>query len=112
VNRESDALATAGSITRHGVSPEQRGLNARPMGMCFRPRLYRGRTELIANIALPLEIIGLSKENRTAGLRKIWNLVNLTGFEKKFPWQLSGPACSNGLRLQRTGSGTRSSSYG
>ena len=34
--------------------------------------------------------MGLNKDERDARVAKNLELVNLTGFEKKFPWQLSG----------------------
>ncbi len=34
--------------------------------------------------------MGLPKEERQERARRYLELVNLTGFEKKFPWQLSG----------------------
>ena len=39
---------------------------------------------------LPLEIIGLPAAERAERARKQLELVELTGFERKFPWQLSG----------------------
>ncbi len=38
--------------------------------------------------ALPLEIMGL--DDAAGRIRRNLELVNLAGFEKKFPWQLSG----------------------
>jgi len=65
---------TAGSITMNGVSPEE-ARRARAYGYVFQAAgLYPWRT-IGGNIRLPLEIMGL---------------VELDGFEKKFPWQLSG----------------------
>src|SRR5690606_22814058 len=51
------------------------------------PALYPWRT-IEKNVALPLEIMGLA--DREARIRRTLDLVNLTGFEKKYPWQLSG----------------------
>ena len=42
------------------------------------------------NIALPLEIMGFGKAERDARVAKGLELVNLSGFGNKFPWQLSG----------------------
>jgi NitT/TauT family transport system ATP-binding protein len=39
---------------------------------------------------LPLEIMGYAKPDRDARVAKGLELVNLTGFGNKFPWQLSG----------------------
>ena len=42
------------------------------------------------NIKLPLEIMGYSTSEKEDRTRKVIDLVELNGFEKKFPWQLSG----------------------
>jgi NitT/TauT family transport system ATP-binding protein len=39
---------------------------------------------------LPLEIMGVPAEERRARARRYLELVNLSGFERRFPWQLSG----------------------
>jgi NitT/TauT family transport system ATP-binding protein len=81
--------ATSGSITVNGVSPEQARLQ-RQYGYVFQaPALYPWRT-VERNVMLPLEVFGLSKTERQERARKYLSLVNLNGFEKKFPWQLSG----------------------
>jgi len=80
---------TAGSITVNGVSPEQARLN-RAYGYVFQAAaLYPWRT-IAKNVALPLEIMGLSKAEQHQRISRNMELVNLTGFEKKYPWQLSG----------------------
>lgn len=80
---------TAGSITVNGVSPEQARLN-RAYGYVFQAAaLYPWRT-IAKNVALPLEIMGLSKAEQQQRITRNMELVNLTGFEKKYPWQLSG----------------------
>ena len=78
---------TSGSITVNGTSPADARLN-RAYGYVFQaPALYPWRT-IEKNVALPLEIMGLG--DREARIKRTLELVNLTGFEKKFPWQLSG----------------------
>lgn len=80
---------TEGSVSVNGMSPHDARLK-RAYGYVFQaPALYPWRT-IGKNIALPLEIMGYSKEERAERVRKGLELVNLTGFEKKFPWQLSG----------------------
>jgi len=80
---------TDGSISIHGMTPEEARLK-RAYGYVFQaPALYPWRT-IGKNIALPLEILGYSNEERAERVRKGLDLVNLTGFENKFPWQLSG----------------------
>ncbi len=39
---------------------------------------------------LPLEVFGYSKAERQERARPYLAMVNLAGFEKKYPWQLSG----------------------
>jgi NitT/TauT family transport system ATP-binding protein len=79
--------ATEGNITVNGKTPEQARLS-RSYGYVFQaPGLFPWRS-VERNVALPLEIMGLDDiEGRT---KRNLDLVNLTGFEKKFPWQLSG----------------------
>ena len=80
---------TEGHISIHGMTPEEARLK-RAYGYVFQaPALYPWRT-IGKNIALPLEIMGYSKDERAERVRTGLDLVNLTGFENKFPWQLSG----------------------
>ena len=80
---------TAGSITVNGMSPRE-AREARAYGYVFQAAaLYPWRT-IERNVALPLEVIGLSKQEQAERIRRTLALVNLAGFEKKFPWQLSG----------------------
>lgn len=80
---------TAGQISVNGVTPTEARL-ARAYGYVFQAAaLYPWRT-IARNVALPLEIMGLSKQERKERIERNLALVNLTGFEKKFPWQLSG----------------------
>ncbi|PPE77676.1 ABC transporter-like protein [Kaistia algarum] len=80
---------TGGSITVNGVSPEAARLD-RAYGYVFQAAaLYPWRT-IAKNVALPLEIMGLPKAEREKRIAENLALVNLAGFEKKFPWQLSG----------------------
>jgi NitT/TauT family transport system ATP-binding protein len=80
---------TAGRIEVNGVSPHQARLD-RSYGYIFQaPALYPWRN-IERNVTLPLEIMGLSREERAKRAKKYLELVDLAGFEKKFPWQLSG----------------------
>ena len=53
------------------------------------PALYPWRT-VERNVMLPLEIMGFSRAERRERARRNLALVNLSGFERKYPWQLSG----------------------
>ena len=80
---------TSGTIRVNGLSPRE-AREKRAYGYVFQaPALYPWRT-VARNIALPLEIMGFSKEERTARVARGLDLVNLSGFGGKFPWQLSG----------------------
>jgi NitT/TauT family transport system ATP-binding protein len=80
---------TAGAIAVNGVTPEDARL-ARAYGYVFQaPALYPWRS-VLRNVTLPLEIMGLSGAERRARAARYLAMVNLEGFEKRFPWQLSG----------------------
>jgi NitT/TauT family transport system ATP-binding protein len=79
--------SSSGTLIVNGMTPERARL-ARAYGYVFQaPALYPWRT-VERNVGLPLEIMGL--DNQDARIQRNLDLVNLTGFEKKFPWQLSG----------------------
>ena len=83
------AAPSAGRITVNGVSPEQARLK-RAYGYVFQaPALYTWRN-VSRNVLLPLEIIGMPAEERKARAARYLAMVGLEGFERKFPWQLSG----------------------
>ena len=80
---------TSGEVTVNGMTPEQARLK-RAYGYVFQaPALYPWRT-VERNVMLPLEITGLPKAERQQRARAQLDLVGLAGFERKFPWQLSG----------------------
>jgi NitT/TauT family transport system ATP-binding protein len=79
--------ATSGVMSVNGMSPAQARM-ARAYGYVFQaPALYPWRT-VEKNVGLPLEIMGTA--DAAARVKRNLELVNLGGFEKKFPWQLSG----------------------
>ncbi|MGH1354572.1 MAG: ABC transporter ATP-binding protein [Thalassovita sp.] len=80
---------TEGTITVNGVSPEE-ARKTRAYGYVFQHAgLYPWRT-IGGNIRLPLEIMGYDKPEQKSRVQRVLELVDLAGFEKKFPWQLSG----------------------
>src|SRR5438552_12268048 len=81
--------SSAGTMTVNGMSPEEARLK-RAYGYVFQaPARYPWRT-IERNVSLPLEIMGFSTAERRKRIAANLDLVNLKGFEKKFPWQLSG----------------------
>jgi NitT/TauT family transport system ATP-binding protein len=80
---------TSGMLQINGVSAGEARLR-RAYGYVFQaPALYPWRT-VEKNVMLPLEIMGFSEAERRERARRYLALVNLSGFERKFPWQLSG----------------------
>jgi NitT/TauT family transport system ATP-binding protein len=80
---------TSGDVSLHGVSPAEARAN----------RLYalvqQGSTMLpwrsvMENVALGLEIGGISREERRSRAADALRLVGLDGFEKSYPSELSG----------------------
>ena len=80
---------TGGQVLVNGMSPKD-ARQSRAYGYVFQAAgLYPWRT-IERNVALPLEIIGMGKAERAQRIKQTLELVNLSGFEKKYPWQLSG----------------------
>ena len=80
---------TDGEVTVNG-KPARRARLDRDYGIVFQaPVLYDWRT-VVKNIALPLEMLGWDRAKRAARVREMVELVELSGFEKHHPWQLSG----------------------
>ena len=80
---------TSGDISVNGMTPDQ-ARQARAYGYVFQAAgLYPWRT-IGGNIKLPLEIMGFDKAEQAERVKRVMDLVDLTGFDRKFPWQLSG----------------------
>jgi len=80
---------SAGDIRINGVSPAD-ARRQRAYGYVFQaPALYPWRT-VRKNVMLPLEIMGLPRADQQERAARYLEMVNLTGFENKYPWQLSG----------------------
>jgi len=80
---------TGGRITVNGMTPDE-ARRQRAYGYVFQAAgLYPWRT-IRGNIKLPLEIMGYSKADQDEHVERVLELVDLKGFGKKFPWQLSG----------------------
>ena len=80
---------TGGTVTVNGMSPDE-ARRARAYGYVFQAAgLYPWRT-IEKNIKLPLEIMGFSRAAQEERAKNVLQLVDLEGFAKKYPWQLSG----------------------
>jgi NitT/TauT family transport system ATP-binding protein len=80
---------TSGTLLVNGMTAENARL-ARSYGYVFQaPALFPWRT-IEKNLKLPLEIMGFSESEQKIRAERYMAMVNLKGFERKFPWQLSG----------------------
>jgi NitT/TauT family transport system ATP-binding protein len=80
---------SAGQVLVNGKPAPQARVD-RDYGIVFQdPVLYDWRT-VARNIALPLEMMGWDRHRRSERVREMLELVELTGFESHYPWQLSG----------------------
>ena len=80
---------TAGTLTVNGMSADA-ARRARAYGYVFQAAgLYPWRT-IEDNIRLPLQIMGYSKADANERIASVLDLVDLNGFGRKYPWQLSG----------------------
>ncbi|OGB02610.1 MAG: sulfonate ABC transporter ATP-binding protein [Burkholderiales bacterium RIFCSPHIGHO2_12_FULL_69_20] len=80
---------TSGQVLVNGLTPHAARL-ARAYGYVFQaPALFPWRT-VLGNVMLPLQIQGRPKAEAESVAREHLDRVGLTGFERKYPWQLSG----------------------
>jgi NitT/TauT family transport system ATP-binding protein len=80
---------TSGAIRVNGKSPRQARLS-REYGIVFQqPVLYDWRT-VTQNIQLPLEVMRVPAEQRRERAAALLQLVGLTEFAARYPWELSG----------------------
>jgi NitT/TauT family transport system ATP-binding protein len=81
--------ATSGSLTVNGMTPAE-ARQRRAYGYVFQaPALYPWRN-VERNVMLPLEVMGLPREERQRRALRVLELVGLSDFGRRFPWQLSG----------------------
>lgn len=80
---------SSGSVLVNGKSAHQARLD-HDYGIVFQDAvLYDWRT-VAKNVALPLEMLGWSRERRKERVQEMLELVELVGFDSSRPWQLSG----------------------
>lgn len=80
---------TSGDVTVNG-KPARQAREDRDYGIVFQaPVLFDWRT-VAKNIGLPLEMQRWDRGRRQARVAEMVELVELAGFEKYYPWQLSG----------------------
>ena len=80
---------TSGDLRVNDMLPEE-ARQARAYGYVFQHAgLYPWRT-IGSNIRLPLEIMKFDRNTQDIRVKQTLKLVDLEGFENKYPWQLSG----------------------
>lgn len=80
---------TTGSLMVNGKEPHQARMD-RDYGMVFQRSTLLDWRSVRKNVELPLEIMDVSAQERTARAREMLDLVELSDFEDHYPWQLSG----------------------
>ncbi len=80
---------STGSLTVNGLTPAE-ARQQRAYGYVFQaPALYPWRN-VERNVMLPLEIMGMPPRDRRQRAERVLDLVGLSAFRRRFPWQLSG----------------------
>ena len=80
---------TSGGVAVNGKTPHRARVD-RDYGIVFQDAVLFDWRTVEKNIALPLEMTGWSRERRRKRVHELLDLVELSGFEKHYPWQLSG----------------------
>ena len=63
---------------------------ARDVGMVFQAPLLLKWRRVLENVLLPAEILGIDKEKARKRAKDLLDLVGLSGYEEKYPYELSG----------------------
>jgi len=80
---------TSGTLEVSGKTPHQARLD-RDYAMVFQKATLLEWRSVTKNVQLPLEIIGVDKEERARRAADFLDLVQLGDFADHYPWQLSG----------------------
>ena len=80
---------TSGTVSVGGVSPRETRL-ARRLGMVFQSAVLYDWRSVVKNVELPLEIMKVPKGERRDRAEGMLELVGLTEFRNRYPYELSG----------------------
>ena len=80
---------TAGTVRVNGKSARQARRDG-DYGIVFQEAVLYDWRSIAKNIALPLEMLGWSRQRRRERVAEMLDLVELTSFADHHPWQLSG----------------------
>lgn len=81
---------TSGSVTIAGADMAGRSANRRPTNMVFQHLGLFPHLDVAGNIGFGLRIKRMPKEERRQEIAKVLDLVDLAGYQERFPAQLSG----------------------
>ncbi|OQY83456.1 MAG: sulfonate ABC transporter ATP-binding protein [Chloroflexi bacterium UTCFX4] len=85
-----DLISPSNGVVLVNGKPAPQARENREYGIVFQaPVLFDWRT-VEKNVQLPLEIMGQTPSERAARANEMLELVELTGFQKHYPYQLSG----------------------
>ncbi len=80
---------TSGNVSIGGESPNSARLK-RKVGFVFQEAALLEWRRILQNVALPLELKGISRAAREKIASELIDMVGLAGFERSYPRQLSG----------------------
>jgi NitT/TauT family transport system ATP-binding protein len=80
---------SSGAVEVNGKSAKQARLD-REYGIVFQDSVLFDWRTVGKNIGLPLELLGWDRKRRQERVERMLELVELTGFQDHYPWQLSG----------------------
>ncbi|MEP7379858.1 MAG: ABC transporter ATP-binding protein [Chloroflexota bacterium] len=80
---------TSGVVEVNG-KPAHEARAGREYGMVFQAPVLFDWRHVEANVRLPLELMGMDRNRRDARVREMLDLVELGGFARHYPYQLSG----------------------
>jgi NitT/TauT family transport system ATP-binding protein len=80
---------TAGTVVVNGKAAQSARVD-RDYGIVFQDAVLFDWRTVAKNISLPLEMLGWNRRKRADRVQELLDLVELTGFEDHYPWQLSG----------------------
>ncbi len=80
---------SSGRLTVAGMTPDA-ARRARAYGYVFQAPALLPWRNIERNVRLPLEVMGMAAAEQRARAEKYLDLVGLSEFRRRFPWQLSG----------------------
>jgi NitT/TauT family transport system ATP-binding protein len=85
-----DLMQPSSGLVEVNGKPAREARRDHDYGIVFQDAVLYDWRNVAKNISLPLELLRWSRSRRDARVKEMIGLVELTGFEKHHPWQLSG----------------------